>query len=312
MVKFRYQAAILFSLLIIIFALALCAVRTIEQPQYPTKTQSEGKDVERTQKGDSSKFTWEWLTKDAASFFTFILALLTTVLAFVAVIQIIYLRRSDDTARRTADAALKAANAAFIQATVAEKTLIAAHRPWITVQVEVAGVGRVSRDDMHFTFKFIVKNTGNSPALQVVIRPIIVARHFNKLPIRDFINKVFLGFRGSIYMGYTIAPDIGREFIMSCGFERSAFQTAISELNAAGFEDNLALLYPMLVGVVEYRSIYSEAAHTTTFYYDISRARKFFPSGKSQSALFYNFDETTVPMDEIRLEESMSPATEMT
>ncbi len=71
----------------------------------------------------------ERLIGDPAAFFTAVLAFLTLVLAAVAVIQIYFLNKSDQTARVTAEAALKSANVAERQV----KAAIGAELPVLRV-----------------------------------------------------------------------------------------------------------------------------------------------------------------------------------
>lgn len=68
----------------------------------------------------------------------------------------------------------------------------------------------------------------------------------------------------------------------------------------------------MLVGFIAYASVHSRKAHTTTFYYDITRKRHIPQYLMPGAAFIQSFDESFIAMDEIRLEESMSPASEMT
>ena len=62
---------------------------------------------------------WDWSTHDAITFYTLVLAIFTGSLAIVAIFQIHYLRRADETARTSADAARAAADAAVEQSKLA-------------------------------------------------------------------------------------------------------------------------------------------------------------------------------------------------
>jgi len=66
------------------------------------------------------------LASDRVAYYTKVLAIFTGALSAFGVAQIVFLIRADDTARVSANAALKAAN-------VAERNLLAAHRPLITI-----------------------------------------------------------------------------------------------------------------------------------------------------------------------------------
>ena len=69
---------------------------------------------------------WEWSTHDAVAFYTLWLAIFTGSLVWVSTVQIRYLRRADETARRSADAAKLAAE-------TAHEEFVANHRPRIQI-----------------------------------------------------------------------------------------------------------------------------------------------------------------------------------
>lgn len=307
------QKRLLILLVTLISVLFFSAIYSIKQPEGPAQTQSEYKYSETGQKSEAHETYRQWLTKDAASFFTFILALLTAVLAVVSVVQIFYLRRSDDTARRTADAALKAADAAYKQAEISEKALISTDRPWITVNVELAGDAETSKTDVKFTFKFTMKNIGNSPALKVHLAPILLDRMSCTPQIREFIHTTFMDSHilKNFAWGRSMAPNQERSLFYSLGFRPDMFEAVVSTNKVLSPNNDRILIAPMLAGIIQYEFNNSPLIHTTTFYYDIGRAMVLPASHGSSGTFIYYFTEDIVPIDRIHLEESFSCGAEL-
>jgi ABC-type nitrate/sulfonate/bicarbonate transport system permease component len=74
----------------------------------PTQLLESGETTKKTNKNSANnnpfELFWNWTTRDAVSFYTFVLAIFTGVLGGTAIIQIHFLRRADETAHVTADA----------------------------------------------------------------------------------------------------------------------------------------------------------------------------------------------------------------
>lgn len=97
----------------------------------------------------------------------FLLALFTLFLVMVGIGQGIFLYRTDQGTHKAADAAKKSAD-------VAQNTLIATQRPWISVKIELVSPLRFSEKDVKATFRFTLKNVGVSPANNVYVDPLLV------------------------------------------------------------------------------------------------------------------------------------------
>src|SRR5581483_1180093 len=69
------------------------------------------------------------------------------------------MKRSIAEARRSADAA--------------ERALIAANRPWITIAVLPATPIQFDQNGARFTFNYVIENIGHSPATNVSIIPFV-------------------------------------------------------------------------------------------------------------------------------------------
>jgi hypothetical protein len=126
-----------------------------------------------------SKFI-NWSTHDPVAFFTFVLAIFTGALVVVSGIQIGYLRRADETARRSADAALLAAQAAKAQADqmglqtdliekehgVSRHQFFATNRPRLIVHFvrRVLEYPDLPSDEQTIAAEFRIMNVGTSDA----------------------------------------------------------------------------------------------------------------------------------------------------
>ena len=112
-----------------ILALGGEAVSSVAQHDAHSYASGDQEQRPSAKKGEDGETFWKWLTKDAAAFFTFVLALLTAVLAGISLTQIYYLRRADQTAGIAANASRKAADAATEAAQATRDQLTLAYPP---------------------------------------------------------------------------------------------------------------------------------------------------------------------------------------
>lgn len=116
---------------------------------------------------------WQRTVSEPISFYTFVLAIFTGLLALVAVFQIAHLIRSNTEATKAANAAEKAANAAIASNEISRGIMIAEQRPWIAVEVNVAGPlaydakGWDAGVRWHIPLKYNLRNLGKTPATNV-------------------------------------------------------------------------------------------------------------------------------------------------
>jgi hypothetical protein len=155
--KLRVPEIVLGAFLTVaVFAAGMTFRSSLPPPQDNVETSHQ-----KGAKQESAKATADERIAD----YTWWLAVLTGGLVVSGVIQFGFLLRSDRTARIAADAARDSAD-------VAGKTLVAANRPWISADISIASdltFGAPAAAQM--TFKFILKNTGNTPGVSVEIRP---------------------------------------------------------------------------------------------------------------------------------------------
>jgi hypothetical protein len=106
-------------------------------PQSPEHKEGAAQTTKESSNNDPFKLFWSWTTKDSVSFYTFILAIFTGILGATAIVQIRYLRLSNETASTAAEAAKRSADAA-----------IAIELPVIRIKVDGFGFG-VSQEGEH-------------------------------------------------------------------------------------------------------------------------------------------------------------------
>jgi len=123
---------------------------------------------------EAERSFWEKVTTDPVATFTLLLVIFTGVLSLVGVFQLWLLLRGETVAEKTADAAKESAD-------VANKTLTASQRPWIFPDVSVGSDLSINDDGAKVTFEYVLKNSGNTPALAVEVYPKLFAFQFGKI-----------------------------------------------------------------------------------------------------------------------------------
>jgi hypothetical protein len=91
-------------------------------------------------------------------------------------------------------------------AEAAERSLIAANRPWIKVDLRVGGPIHYNANGANFTLIYVLNNIGNSPALNVDVRPRVINFMLNA---RTELLKDIEGWKkldSPIWRGYTLFP----------------------------------------------------------------------------------------------------------
>ena len=101
---------------------------------------------------------------DALALYTLALVIFTAVLAFGGLYQLRALERAEIISAKSADAAKESAD-------IANKTLLAANRPWMSADVKVSSDLTFGTPAAQLTFEISLKNTGNAPGVRVEIYP---------------------------------------------------------------------------------------------------------------------------------------------
>ncbi len=256
-------------------------------------------------KGKDTETLWDKTTADPIALYTFWLAVFTSVLAIVSGIQIFFLINADKTARLSADAAKKSADAAIKSADVAirsaeisEKSLMAANRPWITVDIAAGGPITYNVNGVNFTILYILKNTGNSPATRVNVDPKVFAPAVgidSVLNPPGELKKLITETKGSENpFGYALFPEQTVRQLVTVTIPTDELKRVTQKIN---------FICPMIIGTVSYRSNFDNLVHQTTFMFDVRRSDAPRPISiekkRSPSAIF--IDEGDIPTEEIRL-----------
>ena len=225
---------------------------------------------------------------------TFALASSTKGLRRYAEVQAEDMKRSIVAATRSADAA--------------ERALVAANRPWITVSFTPAGPIEYDVNGARFPILYTLSNIGHSPATNVWVAPRLISifpdpqmiQGIN--PANELAKDIaVMKSRDRMPFGHTLFPnqtmDQSITVIMSHDEIRRSTQT-------------IAALFPTIVGAVEYRMGFDDRAHYTGFIFNIRRRDIPRPAttemNRSPSAIWV--DEGAVPAADIVLTQSFLDA----
>jgi hypothetical protein len=124
---------------------------------------------------ESNKSLWDTWFPDALALYTLALVVFTAVLAFGGLYQLRALERAELISAESAKAAKDSAE-------VASKTLVSANRPWISAEVKIASdLNFGTSPAAQLFFEFVLKNTGNTPGINVEIYPQLMLIEFGKV-----------------------------------------------------------------------------------------------------------------------------------
>ena len=138
---------------------------------------------------------WDWTTHEPIAFYTAVLCLFTGVLAFVSFVQINYLRRADETARKSAEAANVTAKATGDSVALAGENSERQLRAYVHIH-------RAVRSSIHRaapSFMLEVKNFGHTPARN--------GRYWFVTRIADYSSRVGFDKPSNVEIGrFELAP----------------------------------------------------------------------------------------------------------
>ncbi len=182
-----------------------------------------------------------------------------------------------------------------------ERALIAANRPWIRVEIQVAGPVVFNVNGANITLSYVMKNIGRSPATHVMANPRLIApilagdrsRNFDPLAelrrqIADEKNRPFMNLGNSIFPDEAITQEI------TVSMSQDEIREATQAINA---------IFPTVIGTVRYRIGFDEAVHQTGFIVEVRRSNVPRPAtiAKNRSAADIWVDEGDVPSGDVRL-----------
>jgi hypothetical protein len=200
--------------------------------------------------------------------YTFWLAILTAIVAAVGVIQLYFLNISEKTNAKSAQAAAKAAE-------VAESTLAATTRPWISVEVFSDNGIEWINGQATLTLNLRLTNRGNSPAISVVPTVEMYPHPGHGSPFLDTEMMRICGedWKRPDELGDAIFPNdyITTDFTVTISAAQiEAMNQFITGL-FKGKSPSGNTIFPGIAGCIGYKFAFSKERHQTGFNYDISK-----------------------------------------
>jgi hypothetical protein len=178
-------------------------------------------------------------------------------------------------------------------AEAAERSLIAANRAWIKVEIRVGGPIQYNVNGANFKLIYVLKNIGNSPALNVDIHPRLIesAVYARTELLKDVALRKELR---PTSLGYALFPSERIEQPIMVSMSKDQIKEATKLLPA---------IYPVIIGSVTYRTGLDDACHQTGFTVEIRRKNepRPFTTERNYSPMAIWIEEGDVPAEEVRL-----------
>jgi hypothetical protein len=169
----------------------------------------------------------------------------------------------------------KNAEAAHRSATIADKTLIAAHRPWLSVNVSITSDWVFTDEEGRVEIALLIRNVGSAPATNIEWDAVLVPMTHH---LTDAIKKVNTRFTARIEVlkksdlarevsfGGTLFPNEAYEQRVSLPLSREDIRNAYGHIAP---EIGTPFIAPSVVGSILYRSPIADTWHQTGFAADI-------------------------------------------
>ncbi len=191
-----------------------------------------------------------------------------------------------------------AAEAAKISADIANETLVASRRPWVSVEIiDHEGV----EIDKTFRFAFRLKNYGSTPAVSVFISPTgVLWQPGGDDPAarqKDICEATFDG-QPVGFGPFTLTPN--QEHVESAGMDLFS-KDAVTKSLAAGPHANSIAIFPHIMGCVRYKSTFDSSIHKTPFNVQITRKPSKSVKDNSPELLAIRTDIGPIPANLISL-----------
>lgn len=198
------------------------------------------------------------------------------------------------------------AAAAEKSAKIAEDTLVATQRPWVTVSIQVGGPLTYSVKGATIAVRFNLKNIGHSPAIHVWNDVQIITPAFDK---NDYWNPDPQAKLRQIFSNLKNQPPHPMGYVLFPGttvVQKVTVMINSEELKRITEHDDFIM--PVVMGAVSYRFAFGNRdVHLTGFSVDVCRSDKPRPEStaknRSPAAIFP--DEGDVPQAELRLVPSL-------
>jgi hypothetical protein len=258
-----------------------------QQPIEPTQQQAAEKHQEdqHNQKGDKALLD-RWFP-DSISVYTLFLALVTALLALAAPVQLNLLRRAEGIATTTAEAAKNSAD-------VAKDTLIVTNRAWISVNIGIGSdLTYDAQGDARVVIKFVMKNVGNSPAVNVQVDPEFAVVFGDAQPFqKEISDRQKRRPAGLGNLGVTLFPGETQTHSRNLPISRASIDAFNQKRSTdLGLKNVGTVFMPTLVGCIDYKFTFAEEHHQTGFILDL---RKRDPENPN-TALAFDVQEGVIP-----------------
>jgi hypothetical protein len=164
----------------------------------------------------------------------------------------------------------KAAEAAIEANRVARDAFIADQRPWVSVDCSLIAPITWGENGGSFSFKFSLKNTGRTPALNTEVHLRVYSPYGETSYTEDQIKLADEIRKRKTVMGTTVFPGGTITQRLSTSIGNSEIER-IRQWWREKHGLNYDWLHPVVIGCVNYRSVFGGPGHQTGFIYHIFR-----------------------------------------
>jgi hypothetical protein len=156
-----------------------------------------------------------------------------------------------DATQATGEAAKKSANSA-------EQVLIATQRPWILLNIDLAGSLAFDGSGASLPLKIVTENTGPTPAVGVLVHPVLFCKEKQPFKAIDVIQRRSADFASVGRLGHTLSR--GEHFT----------ETKTAAMSLEEYE-GMSVLSPFVLVTVKYRFTFSDETHMTSKLFSLVR-----------------------------------------
>lgn len=160
--------------------------------------------------------------------------------------------------RSLAEATQATGEAAKKSADSAEQVLIATQRPWISLNVELAGSLAFDGVGASIPLKIITENSGPTPAVGVLAHPVVFCQEKQPFKAIDVIKRRSADFNSVGRLGHTLSK--GEQFT----------ETKTSSMGLEEYE-GMSVISPFILVTVKYRLTFGDETRMTAKLYSLVR-----------------------------------------
>jgi hypothetical protein len=231
------------------------------QHQHSQQEQKQGTEGATTQRGQTAALIGtKESPEEAIARYNLGLMVFTGLLAAIGIIQIGFLLSADSTARDAADSAKQSTQ-------IANETLIAAQRPWVSVKIESAGPITWPQGFMQIPFKITLTNIGKSPAFNVRHVEIVIVDSEAKSAQYKESESGIKRLADVTQFAANIMPNDSREEIIGYQVQPGDIAKGAKAFTKDG--KGPKLIMPVSIGSVRYESHFDKFVHHSDFIYSV-------------------------------------------